>query len=76
MVGADRVVVGDFVYCKEDCSKEVNCIYKECDNDIFDEVDNGSIFEEFFEVDFFDEKNFLVKVGCLIFCSYVILICI
>lgn len=59
--GADRVVVGDLVYCKEDCSKEVNCTYKECDNDISDEADNGSTLEELPEVDLPDEKNLPVK---------------
>ncbi|XP_021773181.1 pseudouridylate synthase 7 homolog [Chenopodium quinoa] len=57
--GADSVVVGDLVYCKEDCSEFITAP-NECEEDIIDEADNISNLEEI-EVDVPDEKIFPVK---------------
>jgi len=63
LAGADRVVVGDLVYCKEDSGKEVVSNNTECGDDISDEADNGSDLVELPEVDLPHERNLPVKVG-------------
>ncbi|XP_021742225.1 multisubstrate pseudouridine synthase 7-like [Chenopodium quinoa] len=57
--GADSVVVGDLVYCKED-SGEIITAPNGSEEDIIDEVDNISNLEDI-EVDVPDEKIFSVK---------------
>lgn len=60
--GADRVVVGDLVYCKEDSGKEDMSTNTECGDDIPDEADNGGNLVELPEVDLPHERNLPVKV--------------
>lgn len=60
--GADRVVVGDLVYCKEDSGKEVISTQNECGDDISDEAENGSNLDVLPEVDVPPERNLPVKV--------------
>ncbi|KNA14157.1 hypothetical protein SOVF_110110 isoform A [Spinacia oleracea] len=57
--GADRVIVGDLVYCKED-SSEIISARTECEDDIIVEADNSINLEEI-EIDVPDEKIFSVK---------------
>ncbi|KAL9225491.1 hypothetical protein vseg_001408 [Gypsophila vaccaria] len=61
--GADGVIVGDLVYCKDDSSKEETVpIQAECEVDSLTEADGVGILEEVLEVDVADEKNIPVKV--------------
>ncbi|KAH9611437.1 hypothetical protein KSS87_000168 [Heliosperma pusillum] len=59
-VGADAVVVGDLVYCKDDSSKELIPPQVECEDDSLNEAD-GVGLEEVLDV-VPDEKNIPVKI--------------
>ncbi|KAK9735300.1 hypothetical protein RND81_04G197000 [Saponaria officinalis] len=59
--GAERVAVGDLVYCKDDSTMEPIPIQAECEVACLNEADAGNL-EEVSEVDATDEKNIPVKV--------------
>ena len=50
MAGTDGVVVGDLVYCKDQCCKEVRQTPAECEEDSLNEVDGSGNLEEVLEI--------------------------
>lgn len=71
MAGIDQVVLGDLVYCKEDCTGKVTMtVNSELEDDGCNDTHDCGHLDEISEIDLPEEKNNPVKVGCFFLALY------